>query len=410
MQEGFHLRRMSGVAVSPMVVEHSDGRLRPGELKSGSYGYYYKGDRKSHSVDPLKDMQAYFPAVVTRPRPQEPAKPYKELITSNVYFTNEKWQEVLSSHGIIVDADKKTLTVQSNGTQQDFVYDLTDNEVKKLTDNSLKSTSLNERLSILNNAISGDFKDKVTMDMLNSKERISITLKPEVEESFRKQLQEDVQVVSDPLENEQHFAPTLNPEQGYANGKDLEAMNERKGWYREGKHGREVEVGDIWVEKVPSKVQQEAKQPQKDQKDDEKFTYRMSAVINGEVITHEISKKQYDKFMAVDDYQRQRMMSKIFNEVDMKTRPEMRQGFNLGAFLGAGLTAMSEATYLGADIAHNVEHIKHPHPSPEIHQEVHGSGRIYVKPGVDSPQDIAERAFEAGLNVGAHSHGMGHGR
>lgn len=410
MQEGFHLRRMSGIAVSPMVAEHSDGRLRPGELKSGSYGYYYKGDSKSQSVDPLKDMQAYFPAVVTRPRPQEPAKPYKELITSNVYFTNEKWQEVLSSHGIIVDADKKTLTVQSNGTLQDFVYDLTDNEVKKLTDNSLKSTSLNERLSILNNAISGDFKDKVTMDMLNSKERISITLKPEVEESFRKQLQEDVQVVSDPLENEQHFAPTLNPEQGYANGKDLEAMNERKGWYREGKHGREVEVGDIWVEKVPSKVQQEAKQPQKDQKDDEKFTYRMSAVINGEVITHEISKKQYDKFMAVDDYQRQRMMSKIFNEVDMKTRPEMRQGFNLGAFLGAGLTAMSEATYIGADIAHNVEHIKHPHPSPEIHQEVHGSGRIYVKPGVDSPQDIAERAFEAGLNVGAHSHGMGHGR
>ncbi|MCI6080865.1 MAG: hypothetical protein MR724_04830, partial [Prevotella sp.] len=249
MQEGFHLRRMSGVAVSSMVVEHSDGRLRPGELKSGSYGYYYKGDSKSHSVDPLKDMQAYFPAVVTRPRPQEPAKPYKELITSNVYFTNEKLQEVLSSHGIIVDADKKTLTVQSNGTQQDFVYDLTDSEVKKLTDNSLKSTSLNERLSILNNAISGDFKDKVTMDMLNSKERISITLKPEVEESFRKQLQEDVQVVSDPLENEQHFAPTLNPEQGYANGKDLEAMNERKGWYREGKHGREVEVGDIWVEK-----------------------------------------------------------------------------------------------------------------------------------------------------------------
>ena len=110
----------------------------------------------------------------------------------------------------------------------------------------------------------------------------------------------------------------------------------------------------------------------------------MSAVINGEVVTHEINKKQYDKFMAVDDYQRQRMMSKIFHEVDMKTRPEMRQGFNLGAFLGAGLTAISDATYLGADIAHNVEHIKHPHSAPEVHQEVHGTGRIYVKPGVDS--------------------------
>ena len=410
MQDGYHLRRISGVAVAPMVAEHSDGRLRPGELKSGSYGYYYNGNSQTQVTDPLKDMQTYFPAVVTRPRPQEPAKPYKELITSNVYFTNEKWQEVLSSHGIIVDADKKTLTIQYDGTQQDFVYDLTDEEVKKLTDNSLKSTSVNERLSILNNVISGDFKDKITLDMLNSKERIHITLKPEIEESLRKRSQEEVQVVSDPLANEQHYAPTQDPDQGYTNGRDLETMNERKGWYREGRHGREVEVGDIWVEKAPVQTQPKETATKEENKSDEKFTYRMSAVINGSVITHEISKKQYDKFMAVDDYQRQRMMSKIFNEVDMKTRPEMRQNFNLGAFLGAGLAAVSEATYLGADIAHNVEHIKHPHPSPEVHQEVHGTGRIYVKPGVDSPQDIAERAFEAGLNAGTHSHGIGHGR
>lgn len=412
MQDGFHLRRMNGVAVSPMVIEHADGRLRPGELRSGSYGYYYKGDKQQAVADPLKDMQTYFPPIVTRPRPQEPAKPYKDLITSKVYFTNEKWQEVLSSHGIFVDADKKTLTIQSTGAQQDFVYDLTDSEVKKLTDNSLKSTPLNERLDILNNVISGDFKDKITIDMLNGKEHLSITLKPEVEEQFRQQSQqqEEIQVINDPLTNEQHQAPTLNPEQGYTNGKDLEAMNERKGWYREGKHGREVEVGDIWVEKEPVKPQEQEAKGQSELKADDKFTYRMSAVINGEVITHEINKKQYDKFMAVDDYQRQRMMSKVFKEVDMKTRPEMQQRFNLGAFLGAGLTALSEATYIGADIAHNVEHIKHPHPSPEVHREVHGTGRIYVKPGVDSPQDIAERAFEAGLNVGANSHGIGHGR
>lgn len=412
MQDGFHLRRMSGVAVSPMVIEHTDGRLRPGELQSGNYGYYYKGDRQQAIADPQKDIQTYFPPIVTRPRPQGPAKPYKDLITSKVYFTNEKWQEVLSSHGIFVDADKKTLIIQSTGTQQDFVYDLTDNEVKKLTNNALKSTPLNERLDILNNVISGDFKDKITMDILNSKEHLSITLKPEVKETFRQQSQqqEEIQVINDPLTNEQHQALTLNPEQGYTNGKNLEAMNERKGWYREGKHGREVEVGDIWVEKEPLKAQEQEAKGQSEQKVDEKFTYRMSAVINGEVITHEISKKQYDKFMAVDDYQRQRMMSKVFKEVDMKTRPEMQQRFNLGAFFGAGLTALSEATYIGADIAHNVEHIKHPHPSPEVHQEVHGIGRIYVKPGVDSPQDIAERAFEAGLNVGANSHGIGHGR
>ena len=97
---------------------------------------------------------------------------------------------------------------------------------------------------------------------------------------------------------------------------DLQSLNESKGWYREGKHGREVEVGDIWVEKIdPSKnnlqalsssVNTEEKGKQKDK--DSEITYKMSAVINGNVVSHEISKRQYDKFMAVDDYQRQRMM------------------------------------------------------------------------------------------------------
>lgn len=415
-QDGFHLRRVGGVAMmggGPMVVEHLDGRIRPGELKSGGYGYYYKGQQQQapqQVVDPLKDLQTYFPRVETRPRPVEPAIPYKEAITSDVYFTNEKWQEVLASHGIIIDAKEKTMTVQSTSTDIDMKYDLTDDEVKKLTDNSLKTTSLNSRLDIINNAIGGDFKDKVTYDMLNSKEHLSIGLKPEVEQSLRpkeEQQQEQTMVIQDPLV-QQPLAPTQNPDEGYVNGADLQLLNERKGWYREGSHGREVEVGDIWVEKVPKEAEAKPEEKAKEGKDaKESFTYRMSAVINGEVITHDISQKQYDKFLAVDDYQRQRMMAKVFKEVDIKTRPEMREHFNLGAFLAAGLTAASEATALGADIAHNIEHIKHPHPAPEIYQEVHGTGRIYVKPGVDSPQDIASRAFEAGLNQGVYGHGMG---
>ena len=406
-QAGFHLRRVGDV---PMVVEHPDGRIRPGELKSGGYGYYYKGGatQAQEVADPLRDLQTYFPPVQTCQRPSEPAKPYKELITSDVYFTNEKWQEVLSSHGIIIDADKKLLTIQSSGTQQDFVYDLTEEEVKKLTENSLKNVPLQERLDILSHVISGDFKDSITKDMLNSKERISITLKPEVEQELNIQAQrrglQTVDVIPDPLQEQQHFAPTLNPEEGYVNGAELAEGNERKGWYREGNHGREVEVGDIWVEKgQPERSQQQETQPKKDNKNNEQVTYRMSAVINGQVVSHEISKKQYDKFLAVDDYQRQRMLSKVFNEVDLKTRPELRQGFNLGAFLAAA----GEATYLGADIAHNVEHIRHPHYAADVYHEVHGTGRIYAKPGVDSPQDIASRAFEAGLNQGIYGHGIG---
>ena len=59
-----------------------------------------------------------------------------------------------------------------------MVYDLTDDELKALTNNSVKQVSVAKRLEILNNVIKDDFTDKITMDMLNSKERIHIGLRP----------------------------------------------------------------------------------------------------------------------------------------------------------------------------------------------------------------------------------------
>lgn len=477
-QPGFHLRRVGGVAMmaNPMVMEHRDGRIRPGELKSGSYGYYYKGGQQqtpARTIDPMEQLKVSFPPIETKPRSTEPAIAYKDVINSPVYFTNEKWQEVLSSHGIVIDDKDRTMTIQSAATEHDIKVNLTNEQYIKLTDNSLKSTSIQARLDIINAVMAYDFDGKVTMDMLNSKERIKVPLKPDVAAQLN---QLENQRIAEQYHHDEpevikdwHVAPTTDPNKGYVDGKALSEMNERKGWFREGQYGREVSVGDIWVEKIPSAQAVREAQMEKDasdhalktvaaninamtgeekfnndnvnmksiadaldkltpeqknnldkvyaetyndklkelkdnqpkvenKKQDQKTTYRMSAVINGEVITHEISQKQYDRFMAVDDYQRQRMMSKVFKEVDMKTRPEMRERFNLGAFLSAGLTALSEATYLGADIAHNIEHIKHPHHAPEIYSEVHGRDHILAKPGVDSPQDIAQRAYERGFN------------
>ena len=477
-QPGFHLRRVGGVAMmaNPMVMEHRDGRIRPGELKSGSYGYYYKGGQQqtpARTIDPMEQLKVSFPPIETKPRSTEPAIAYKDVINSPVYFTNEEWQEVLSSHGIVIDDKDRTMTIQSAATEHDIKVNLTNEQYIKLTDNSLKSTSIQARLDIINAVMANDFDGKVTMDMLNSKERIKVPLKPDVAAQLN---QLENQRIAEQYHHDEpevikdwHVAPTTDPNKGYVDGKALSEMNERKGWFREGQYGREVSVGDIWVEKIPSAQAVREAQMEKDasdhalktvaaninamtgeekfnndnvnmksiadaldkltpeqknnldkvyaetyndklkelkdnqpkvenKKQDQKTTYRMSAVINGEVITHEISQKQYDRFMAVDDYQRQRMMSKVFKEVDMKTRPEMRERFNLGAFLSAGLTALSEATYLGADIAHNIEHIKHPHHAPEIYSEVHGRDHILAKPGVDSPQDIAQRAYERGFN------------
>ena len=402
MQDGHHLRRVGGQLFfpqAPIVPERWDGRMKPGELQSGGYGFYYKGQTQQPvaNQDVLQNLQAVVTSVVTRPRSEEPAKPYKELITSPVYFSNEKWQECLSSHGIIVDAQNKTLTIQSNATNVDMVYDLKDDELNTLTDNSIKKVPIDKRLETMNNVIKDDFSDKVTMDMLNSKERINIGLRPEVQQELDKRQQQ----VSEVGQNEELSVQQEIKQHGDAsvNGQDLDLLDENKGWYREVKNGREVQVDEIYVEKIqnteaPVAASEQAKEQGLSAKQQEKgdVKYRMTAIINGESISHEISQKQYDKFMAVDDYHRMKLFSNIFKEVDMKSRPEASTG--LGTKIFAALAAGAVVT---SEVAHGISH----HPHPEIYvdcTEGRHPQRPYFKPGVDMPNEVAARNFEAQMN------------
>ena len=408
-QDGFHMRRVGGALFmqgAPIVPERPDGRMKPGELQSGGYGFYYKGQQAvmtQPAKDVLQDLQVAMPEPVmqARPRPQDPAKPYNEVITSNVYFSNDKWQEVLSSHGIIVDADSKTMTIQSTSTEHDFEYDLTEEEVKKLTNNSIKEVSVQARLDTINNIIKDDFQDKVTLDMLNGKEQIAVKLKPEVEQQLYAALESRQSMMAD---ESLMVTPDLQQAEdksiGRVDGNTLYELNENKGWFREGKHGREVTVDDIRVEPVRN----EQGEPVKDAKGDMK--YRMTAVINGESISHEITQKQYDKFMAIDDYHRMKLFSRIFHEVDMKTLPG--RGVNIGAAILAGLAMTGEMAHGVGHVVHEIEGIGH-RPAPAFYEERHGGPRphVYFKPGVDSPQDIAARAFDAGVNAAHHGVGLG---
>lgn len=412
-QDGFQLRRIGGTV---MVPEHSDGRLRPGELQSGSYGYYYKGQSSAvqsgsanHNgqtgEDVLAGMMKVDPEPVEfPPRPKEAALLYKEHIPSDVYFTNDKFLEVLKEHGIIVDSKNHQLKIQS-ADAPNKEYDLSEAQLKKLTSNDLSEVSVQQRLDIINDIIKIDFKDAITVDMLNSKEWLHIGLHPEVARALQLEmaartgygdplLQNSGQSVSNPRSQREFLSPHQDSERGFVDVQ--EGTDERKGWYREGRHGREVEVSELWVEKRSKDGDRKPTVAELNSGDNLK--YRMCAVINGEVITHEISQKQYEKFLVVDDYHRQRMMSKIFDEVDMKTRPGM--GFNIPAFLAAGLVAMRDATYLGADIAHNIDRIKNPGPRPELYQEVHGSVRMLHNPAIETPQELAQRAFEEGMRTG----------
>lgn len=432
-QDGFHMRRVGGALFmqgAPIVPERPDGRMKPGELQSGGYGFYYKGQQAvtpQPTKDVLQDLQVSLPEpeVQVRPRPQEPAKPYQDVITSNVYFTNEKWREVLASHGIVVDAEAKTLTILSSASEHDFQYDLTDEELKKLTANSTKEVPVQARLDVINGIIKDDFQDQVTMDALNSKELVAMKLKPEVEQQLNEALQARQTMVAD---DGLMFTPELQLHEdksvGRVDGNALYELNENKGWFREGKHGREVTVDDIRVEPVRN----EQGEPVKDEKGDMK--YRMTAVINGEPISHEITQRQYDKFMAIDDYHRMKLFSHIFHEVDMKTLPG--HGVNIGAAILAGLAVTGEMAHGVGHVVHEINGIGH-HPAPELampssvatqasssklgcpsllpqfYEERHGGprGHVYFKPGVDSPQEIAARAFDAGVNAAEHGVGLG---
>ena len=400
-QEGFHMRRVGGAMFmqgAPLVPERPDGRIKPGEMQNGGYGFYYKGGQQNMvqqpSQDVLSDLQSVIPPVEVRPRSTEPAKPYNELITSKVYFSSEKWQECLASHGIVIDPTSKTLTIQSTATRQDFVYDLTDEELRKLTSNSIKEVPVQNRIDLINNVIKNDFQDKLTMDMLNSKEQIGLKLTPEVEAELNSRQQIVIDQSQPLVYDDQAVVEPEDRSVAHVDGNSLYEINEGKGWFREGKHGREVQVDDIKVEPV----RDEKGEIQKDEKGNALF--RMTAVINGESISHEITQKQYDKFMAIDDYHRMKLFSHIFKEVDMKNVPGMQSniGAKIGGALLAGIAVMGE---LGRDRYAPTVFVEHHH-DPRPH--------VYFKGSVDSPQDLASRAFDAGLNAGEHGVGMGHGR
>ena len=517
--EGFHLRRIGDHAYrpwggGPMVTERPDNRVKPGEMLSGGYGFYFKGHQKETPVEVLDQIsiEPKIKPLEAAPRPQGQGIPYSSVITSDVYFSNDKFQEVLKSHGIVIDEAKKTLTIQSNLSKVDLQYDLKPEELQKLMANKVSGkggVSVDARLAIINEVIGKDFDTKLTKDMLETKELVSLDLKPEVRqeveapfieqerriaeqqrlaEARAEQRRESERIERDPnaingreiqtiLGNKGWFQPVANGREmvvgeirvdktlngtyvmeaevngrllahsisakdyqkfldlddahrlkmfnkvfneveiksahgeslyqddlylahdgqsivhqkevdiqnatsSRVDGAALLEFNERKGFYRERAHGREVEVENIQVDPTAN------------------GKYKMTAVINGQTISHEITQKQYDKFLAVDDYHRMQLFSKIFNEVDIKTRPG--EGHNLGAALLAALVVGGEVMRDGLSVPHE--------PRPEIYET--RTGPVYHKAGVVSPADVAAANFrseEANLGVPGPDEGIRRG-
>ena len=517
--DGFHLRRIGDHAYrpmggGPMVTERPDNRVKPGEMLSGGYGFYYKGQQKENPVEVL-DKIAIEPKIKpleAAPRPQGQGIPYSSVITSDVYFSNDKFQEVLKSHGIVIDADKKTLTIQSNLSKVDLQYDLKPEEIQKLMANKVSGkggVSVDARLAIINDIIGKDFDTKLTKDMLETKELVSLDLKPEVRQEVEAPFIEqerriaEQQRLAEARAEQQREAERIERDPNAINGREIQAILGNKGWFQPVANGREMVVGEIRVDKtlngnyvMEAEVNGRLLAHSISAKDYQKFLdlddahrlkmfdkvfseveiksahgeslyqddlylahdgqsivhqevvdiqnatsnrvdgaallelnerkgfyrerahgreveveniqvdptangkYKMTAVINGQTISHEIAQKQYDKFLAVDDYHRMQLFSKIFNEVDIKTRPG--EGHNIGAALLAALVVGGEVMRDGLVTPHE--------PRPEIYKT--RTGPVYHKAGVVSPADVAAANFrseEANLGIPGPDEGIRRG-
>ena len=552
-------------------------RLAPGTMRSFDYrspglrpttGVYWKGERRQYESEDQMPDRVKVTVTPEKPRAAERPEPGKAVALTDhymnpVYFSPEHWRQVLDTHGIVIDEANKKMIIKSSGARLNYSYDLTDQEIAKILNPKLEpdGVSIKERLDIINNNVNfkKDFESGITVDMLKSNDIIDVKLTPAAREKFEYKFEEydrwmeqqkmlteakeaarsqfmaqEGRIRRDPAaisgreigailggygwynaeahgrevvvaeirvdnlkeainsvvmpdgrvmtaEELQKEMATLGPEdQEYAktiqdrlqklmdenkdakdkfvmsavingeivsheisrkdyekfmryddehrlklfdsifgevsiqksegvregrpddvfladdgrsfvtreemdiqrskstgvDGQDLRDLNYKKGFYREGVHGREVTVDDIKVEPDPQK----------------EGNYKMTAVINGQSITHDISQKQYDKFLAVDDYQRLRMFSKVFNEVDMKIRPEHKP--NVGAMLMAGLVGITQAAHMVTDIAMGMP--PGPRP-PRMAPEIYESSSLRNVPTRSvSASDLASANFESG--------------
>lgn len=325
----YHIRRVAGrpyfANSAPVVVERPDGRLKPGELKSGSYGFYDKGNQKKDALSNLEvDVK---PGVLERPKGKAlPLKDYINGYSTLLTFSGAGFAEVLSSHGIVVDKDKKTLTIKSDGVNRNLEYALTDEELNTILNDKLRFTdtrgkkkqvynknapNISERLDVINKVIANDFADKITIDHLQSKDYINIKLKPETEaalgltEAKANEYNRNIDVLELNMQDiRQDYKTGFIDKWNTIGVVDGRMLPENMGFYLPMNKGRRVTVGEIQA--YPTN-------------DGEKTSYRMTAVVNNQLMSREISKDDYNRFLNYDDEHRLQLFDKVFDEVKIKS-------------------------------------------------------------------------------------------
>lgn len=381
----------SGVKETVFRTERPDGHLKPGELEYNSYGFYYKGQNReaasvSGTVQGRPDLQDGLASAVLSEEVQYLAPEsfslvsasggsalrYTERISSDVYFSKDAFLEILSSHGLTVDERLGTLTAVSGASSAPVTVQLSADELDVLTAPALsddnradnqRAASVSERLNVLNGVLLQRFDRGIDFGFLDSDARYmahpSIAA-PSIHDGY----------------DDRDAVRQLGTGEGTIGTRQMENIIEDRRW--DGRDGVQRPVlGPVSASRTTE------------------GTYRMTAVIDGREYTHEITSRQFDKFVSLDDYHRMRLVARVFPEAGL------RGGGNV-------LTGIAASLLATATVAHDV--LRSP-SLPDIYMERTGrsfAGPVYGKPGVDTPQDIVSRMFET--QKASLDSGLGNGR
>ncbi|MDD6553463.1 MAG: hypothetical protein PUF37_07765 [Prevotellaceae bacterium] len=357
-ESGPMYRRINGRAVyadpyGSRVADRPNNYLKPGELATGGGGFYDKDeDSRTARKDVTSNIQiGNVQAMDTKPTPI--VRPTTGIITYDKFKQElhskqkdpaELFRRMLASHGVVIErtpektikGEKYTgrLIIQSDGQWKDYAYDLKKSEMDRLLSEHFyarkdkhghvirgNADNLNARLDVINDVIKNDWDTKITKDMLNQNSYIKLQMKPELAASELKDWQ--VKHGINPA------AATGGQQQGKTDVVNLKGMREDfktgyidrwntigvvdgrtldkdKGFYVDQNGGRRVTVGEIIAT------------PYADS-DTRKMGYRMMAVVNNEVMTKEMSAKDYAAFINYDDEYRLKMFDKYFDDIKIKS-------------------------------------------------------------------------------------------
>ena len=328
---GYHIRRINDRPFlyqdRPMVIERPDRRLKPGESKSFDYGFYDKGQQQNGSsqttAQPLQDMK-YKVEEIKLERPKGRSISLNDHDYQLPRLTGDKFQKLLASHGLVLDKNTNTLLVQSASEQVDIRLKVTDAQMKKLLTPKVEyklhgkeynkgGVSLNERLAILNEIISRDFSDKVTFKQLESHDFVDIHLKPELEAKLNARHEQAVShatsMVQDPAfdirDVRANYTVGFVDKWNSIAQADGRQLDKSQGFYLPNKDGRRVSVGEIIAYNYGDGA--------------DKGGYRMTAVIDNKIVSHNISQEDYMKFVNYEDEYRLKIFDKYFDEVKIKS-------------------------------------------------------------------------------------------